>query len=251
MSTNLNGFKPKVVVSVNPPKIIEGQMVAIHAVIIDEYTNRPMLFDKFYMQIIDSQGLEVWPLSTIQKNSSSFDKLISTSELKAGKYLVRVSPSRNLRPIGAAQFEIEKSDNPLVPLIPLILLATPRSKVVKKVEKEFIEPKEPPKIAILIYKTEMDSRVCPICRAHKANHSPGLPTSQYYPFSPEQPVIGPKELGGDSHYRCRCNFDFITTEQLRRQQQLKSEYNAKIVKVAQITNVYWAAKKTLNPLVRK
>ncbi len=254
MSTNLEKqFKPKVIVTVNPPKIIEGQMLAVHATIIDEYTNRPMLFDKFYMQIIDSQGLEVWPLSTIQKNSSKFDKLISTSELKAGKYLIRVSPSRNLRPIGAVQFIIEKSDNPLVPLIPLVLLAVPYSKLIKKVESDILEPIEPPsKIAILIYKTEMDSRVCKICRGHRANHSPGLPPSQYYPFSPEQPVIGPEELGGQTHYRCRCNFDFITIQQLQKMQQAKRKiYEAKIIKATQIANVYWTSQKALNPLVKR
>lgn len=251
MSTNPDNFKPKVIVTVNPSKIIEGQMLSVHATIIDEYTNRPMLFDKFYMQIIDSQGLEVWPLSTIQKNSSKFDKLISTSELKAGKYLIRVSPSRNLRPIGAAQFVIEKSDNPLVPLIPLVLLAVPYSKLTKKVESDILEPVEPPsKIAILIYKTEMDSRVCIICRGHRANHSPGLPPSQYYPFSPEQPVIGPEQLGGDTHFKCRCNFDYITVQQQEKKQQANKIYQAKIIKVAQIANVYWASKKLLNPPLR-
>lgn len=250
MSTNLDNFKPKVIVTVNPPKIIEGQMLSVHATIIDEHTNRPMLFDKFYMQIIDSQGLEVWPLSTIQKNSSKFDKLISTSELKAGKYLIRVSPSKSLRPIGAAQFIIEKSDNPLVPLIPLVLLAVPYSKLAKKVESDFLGPIEPPKIAILIYKTEMDSRVCIICRGHRANHSPGLPPSQYIPFSPEQPVIGPPELGGDSHFKCRCNFDYITVQQLEKRQRATKIYQAKIIKAAQIANVYWNSQKALNPLVK-
>jgi len=276
-------YKPRVLVSVNPSKIVEGQMINVQAVIVDAYTSKPMQFDKMYMQIIDSTGLEVWPLSTIQKDSARFDKLISTSELKAGKYLIRVSPGKNLRPMGAVPFEVEKSDNPLIPLIPLVLLAIPASTLIKKVETDMIQPRspelarrdnykefekflndttitainpeknpllKPPKIALLLYRTEMDSRVCKICRGHRAAHSPGFQEGEYIPFAPEQPVIGPEQLGGDTHYNCRCHFDYLTELQLmaKNYREWEEVYQAKIIKAAQIANVYWTAQKRLKAL---
>jgi len=236
-------YKPKVDVSVYPNKVVEGQMLSIQASIYDDISKKPMKFDKFYMQILDDKGLEVWPLSTIQKNSARMDKLISTSELKPGKYLVRVSPSRNLSPIGAAQFEIEAKTFSIVPLIPLALLAIPRSSVADKVEHEIVEPKFPPKIAWMIYQTEKDGRVCKICRPHQGK--------RFRPFDPELIVIGPEELGGATHYRCRCHYDYVTVEQVERLQQFNAQREAKIIKVAQIAKVYWAAQKALKPLVVK
>ena len=235
-------YKPVVQVSINPPKVVEGQMLSIQAAIYDDITKQPMKFDKFYMQIIDNDGLEVWPLSTMQKNSARMDKLISTSELKPGKYLVRISPSKNLSPMGAAEFVIEAKTNAIVPLIPLALLAIPSSSVADKVENEIAVPFIPPKIAWMIYQTEKDSKVCPICLPHQGK--------KFHPNDPELIVIGPEELGGQTHYRCRCHYDYVTVEQVQKLQQLNADYQAKIIKVAQIANVYWASQKALNPLVK-
>src|SRR5260370_26245042 len=95
----LEEFNPTINVIVAPLKVSKGQMISITANIFDKDTLEPMNFDKIYMQIIDEKGIEIWPLSLMEEESAFFSKLISTSEMDPGRYLVRVSPSKKLRPI--------------------------------------------------------------------------------------------------------------------------------------------------------
>ncbi len=194
-------FKPKVRVSVNPLKVAKGQMININAQIYDVFSGQPMSFNKIYMQIIDSKGVEVWPLSIIETNADSMVKLISTSDLSAGIYTVRISPSYKLTPHGAMQFEVETTSSPfLVPLIPLVLIAFPTSISMDKIRDEFVEPTDPTiKIALLIYRTERDQRVCPICLPFEGKS-----------FRPDDPTL-PRI---PQHINCRCNYDIITEAQV-------------------------------------
>ena len=75
-------FKPKIIVSINPEKVSRGQMLAIQAQIIDQFTGSPMPFERIYMQIVDEKGVEIWPVSTMEENSFTINKLISTSGRK-------------------------------------------------------------------------------------------------------------------------------------------------------------------------
>lgn len=194
-------FKAKITVTVNPNKVKKGQMFNISAYIYDVYTGQPMSFDKIYMQILDKHGVEVWPLSIIKEDADSMDKLISTSELDVGMYTVRISPSRGLRPVGQAEFEVESTPSPfIVPLIPLALIAFPTNISKTKIEKEFVEPTDPTiKIAFIIYRTERDQRVCPICLPFEGK--------TFRPDDPQLPRI-------PQHINCRCNYDIITEAQV-------------------------------------
>lgn len=152
-----------------------------------------------------------WPVSTVEENSSTISKLISTSEMKSGKYTVRVSPSRKLRPIGEGIFEI---DNRLIPaaflipgalLIPQLLLSRSDDTKQEKVESDIVEPEKPPVvIAWLIYTTEKDTKVCKYCAPHEGE--------RYRADDPELPKI-------PIHPRCRCHYDIISTDE---EQQLYS-----------------------------
>lgn len=196
---------PKITVSINPVKIIQGQMIQINAQINDTFSGQPVKYTRIYMQILDEKGVEVWPLSTIAMNDDHFNKLISTTELEPGKFTVRISPSRKLHPMGAKSFEIEKTSRGIiVPLIPLILLAPTTAITVDKIKREFLEPDtiDSEKIAFLVYKTEGDSRVCPICRPHEGK--------VFRPDDPNIIKIGPPDFGGATHYGCRCHYDVIT-----------------------------------------
>ena len=225
--------KSRVRISVNPNKITRGQMLNVSAEIYDSITGKPLVFDRIYMQILDKDGVEVWPLSTIELNSSQVNKLISTSEMKAGKYTVRISPSKKLTPQASFTFEVETTTLAvLVPLIPLILLARPSGVVKEKVEKEFIGPIPPPKIEWIIYRTEKDSRVCPIC----------LPNEGLL-FRPDDPTlirIGALELGGDTHYNCRCHYDIVSDVQIRKAffDAAMEEFQAKQKKLKEIHQIY-------------
>ena len=145
-------FKPKILVAINPQKVTRGQMIAIQAQIFDQFTNSPMPFERIYMQIVDEKGIEVWPVSTMEINSFTMNKLISTSEMDPGKYLVRVSFSKKFSPIGVAEFEIERGlPLAVIPLIPSVILATTSSSRKEKIEKEFVGPDTPPQITLLVY----------------------------------------------------------------------------------------------------
>jgi len=222
-------FHPVINVMIAPSKVSRGQMVSINVNVRESTTLQPMPFDKLYMEIIDSKGVPVWPLSTIEENSSTVTKLISTAEMKKGTYTVRITPSKYRRPIGAANFEIEDTDMTLIPLIPLILLSIPSSTMQEKIEREFVEPPQTPKIAWLIYRTEKDSRVCPICLPHEGQ--------VFRPDDPKLVRIGPPQLGGDTHYKCRCHYDFITIEQEQRRLNANWEMQAQ-----QAYNAYMAAR---------
>lgn len=233
-------FLPIINVIAAPTKVSRGQMISISVNIVEKTTLKPMPFDVIYMEILDSKGVPVWPLSTIEKNSATLSKLISTAEMKKGRYTVRITPSRYRTPIGVAEFEIEDTDMTLIPLIPLALLALPSSTSQEKVEREFVEPPTPPKIAWLIYRTEKDSRVCPICRPHEGKF--------FRPDDPKLIRIGPPELGDDTHYRCRCHYDIITAEEVEKmfsanlQFQAEQAYNAYLV-----ARAFWQTLKITNP----
>jgi len=235
---------PKVTVSVNPEKIIQGQMIQINAQINDTFSGQPIKYTRIYMQILDETGVEVWPLSTIAINDDHINKLISTTELEPGKYTVRISPSRKLHPMGARSFEIEKTSRGIiVPLIPLILLAPATAITVDKIKKEFVEPGAVPsdKIAFLVYKTERDSRVCPICRPHEGK--------VFRPDDPNIIKIGPPELGQDTHYGCRCHYDIITESMvIRKFYQGMLELRDQALQAYVIVQVVKASQKGLKQL---
>lgn len=236
-------FLPLINVIASPTKISKGQMISIWASIVEKTTLEPMVFDRIYMEILDSKGVAVWPLSIIEKNSSTFSKLISTAELKTGKYTVRVTPSVYRTPIGVAEFEIEDANMTMIPLIPLTLLALPSSNSQEKIEKAFVDPIPPPKIAWLIYRTEPDGRVCPICLPNKGK--------VFRPDDPKLIRIGPPELDGDTHYRCRCGYDIITVEQEKRQLRAQFEFKAmQAYNVAQVAKVFWKSLKIRPPTTR-
>ena len=235
---------PKVTVSVNPAKIIQGQMIQINAQIQDVLSGQPIKYTRIYMQILDEKGIEVWPLSTIAINDDHINKLISTTELEPGKYTVRISPSRKLHPMGARSFEIEKTSRGIiVPLIPLILLAPATVITTEKIKREFLEPDtvDSEKIAFLVYKTERDSRVCPICRPHEGKV-----------FRPDDSAIikiGPPEFGGDTHYGCRCHYDVITQGMvIRKFYQGMLELREQALEAYEIVQVVKASQKGLKQL---
>lgn len=209
-------FHPKVIVTANPSKIQSGQMINISAFIFDSFSGQPMPFTNIYMQILDENGVEAWPLSTIEKDSDKINKLISTSEMNPGKYTVRISPSRKLHPLGATEFEIQSTKvlPAIIPLIPLIIIATPSSVSREKIQDEFVEPGAIPvdKIVWLIYRTEKDQRVCPICRPDEGRL-----------FRPDDPDL----IKIPRHINCRCNYDVITERQVA--ERFRDEMNAMIL----------------------
>ena len=197
-------LKPQIIVTLTPNKIHRGQMLSIQAYAQDRYTGVPITYPVLYMDIISEDGIPVWPLSAIEENSASISKLISTSDLKEGQdYLVRISPNRNLSPSGSAMFHIDHElldPALLVPgfmLIPHLLLSTPDSTKKEKTQSDVVGPDGPIQIAWLIYRTQLDSKVCRICKPNE-----GLR------FRPDDPDL--IKIPEDTHPRCRCVYDVIS-----------------------------------------
>jgi len=227
----MSDFKPEIIVTVTPNKVHKGQMLSIQAYIRDRYTFEPIEYPVLYMDIIDENGVPVWPLSAIEEDSSSISKLISTSDLKEGQdYLIRISPKRSLSPSGSAKFHIDQELlDPLllVPgamLIPHLLLSVPDSTKQEKTDSDVVGPDEPIQIAWLIYRTQLDSKVCKICEPNE-----GLR------FRPHDPDL--IKIPEDTHPRCRCVYDVISKYE---ENQIYQAYLSRYYEVQLQENQYQA-----------
>ena len=136
--------------------------------------------------------------------------------------------------MGASTFTIEKSPAlGVVPLIPAAILALPTALIVDKMSKDYVQPKDQ-QILFLVYETEKDTRVCPICLPHQGKG--------FLPDDPDLIKIGPPQLGGDTHYGCRCHYEAITRKQIQ-ETVLSSAYEAHLALEAyQIALVVKAAR---------
>ncbi|MGH2613319.1 MAG: hypothetical protein ACRDFB_09785 [Rhabdochlamydiaceae bacterium] len=214
---------PEIIVTVTPNSVSKGQMISIQSYIQDRYTKQPIVYKTIFMEILDEDGVPVWPLSAVEVESATISKLISTSDLQSGKkYTVRISPSKDQSPMGFADFKIDNTIIPLallVPgamLIPHLLLSTPDSTKTEKTESDVVGPDTPYKIAWLIYRTQLDSKVCPICSPNE-----GLR------FRPDDPNL--IKIREDTHYGCRCHYDIISESE---EKQIYEAYFRKVAYVA-------------------
>jgi len=182
---SLNRNRNQVTVVVAPKEIDTGQMIQISAVVTDTL-GAPVVAPTLYMEILDSKGRVYWPLSPITRDANGFSKLISTREMEPNtRYTIRVSTNRKLSPQGWTFFKTTKRKLIpfLAPLIsPLVLI-----------------PKKALNPIWLIYRTELDARVCKICRPHEGK--------KFRPNDSRIIRIGPPQLGGETHYTCRCHYD--------------------------------------------
>lgn len=232
-------MKPRLKVITTPNKIIKGQMMAVQAIVYDADTGLPLIYKRLYMQIIDPKGIEVWPLSTIAENTSQVNKLISTNQLETGLYQLRVSINPKLSPMSYSFFEIEKK--PLfmefLPLIPAILLGLPNDRKSEKVDSPILAPiKKMVEIIRLFYQTEIDGRVCPICIGHRND---SFRIGGWKPTDPNIPIIGPPDFGGDTHFGCRCHFDFTTDYIVQEQHNAQLREVFEIYEIAQVATKYF------------
>lgn len=171
-----------------------------------------------YIQILDNTGRIVYPTSLIAKNESSFMRMISTRELKRGRrYMIKVATNIRFIYMTYKYFETNRAKS-IIPLllipgalIPQIMMrqfraGTPiadklstREKLQKRLRlkqrKKKLRPGWSP-IKYLVFHTELDSRVCPKCRPYEG---------RIFTYTSKDLVkIGPPELGGDTHWNCRC-----------------------------------------------
>ena len=125
-----------------------------------------------------------------------------------------------------------------MPLIPAILLGYKTSKKLEKINSPILEP-EPTlvKIVKMFYQTEIDGRVCPICRDHR---EVSFARGGWDPLDPDIPVIGPAEFNGDTHWGCRCHFDITTDIELRAQLYAELKEAHDVYQVAQVAQQYWS-----------
>jgi len=192
----LRAIRPVIITQTNPQTIQKGQPLIISARFYDRDTNLKQRVSKIYLNIISlKDGHTIWPVEVVRKNDWKMDIEIGSHNMKVGHtYLIRVSNNRNLSPEGSTQFTVIKSSGTPIILFPLIPMPNPDDNAPK------------PLILKKIFRTQMDSRVCPICLEAQAGHSRGLNPSEYIPDDPDIPVI-------PLHINCRCTFDIIFNPQ--------------------------------------
>lgn len=208
----------RITVVVVPESVNSGQMIQIAAAVTDKF-GTPIVAPVLYMEIVDSKGRVYWKLATIERNVSAFAKLIATNEMKSNtRYWVRVSTNRKLSPMGTATFKTRKRIIPLgilpVLMVPGILI--PQNALI---------PESAKKPVYAIYRTELDGRVCPICRPNE-----GL---VFNVNDPNLIRIGPPEHNGQTHWGCRCHYDMqfaVNAAVAKIQRMLKSIKVVQIVK---------------------
>jgi hypothetical protein len=188
----LQAHAERITVVAVPETINSGQMIQVAAAVTDKF-GTPIVVPTLYMEILDSKGRVYWKLSPIERNVSSFAKLIATNEMRSNtRYQVRISTNRKLSPMGYTFFKTRKRIIPLgiLPILMVPGILIPENQLIPESAKRPI---------FVTYKTELDGRVCPICRPNE-----GLT----FPInSPDIIKIGPPDLGGETHYGCRCHYD--------------------------------------------
>ena len=228
-----------ITVTLAPETLEHGQYLQL-AVSITDLQGRPSKAKITYIQIIDDKGFQAWPLSVISKNTDSFVKLISTADLKADtRYTIRISTNNKQTYQNTSTFKVKKKSG-LLPLVLLPFLLSPqllrdrktrtpsddtkkeyeeedtnqqekqrqetdKKKLDEVNKKDIIEPKAPvkrnTKYDYLIYRTELDQRVCNICL--------GFEGRRFLYGDTDIIRIGPPEYGGQTHQGCRCHYDII------------------------------------------
>jgi len=176
---------------ITPDTLDVGQMIQVSAVFTDKNA-QPVFVDEIFMQILDSKGRVAWPLSVMERGASGFSKLISTRELERNtRYTIRVSDNSELVNHRFGFFKTNKRKLPLI-LLPITLAPF------------LIVPLVPKKAQIPFYyqyTTELDSKVCSVCSPHNGK--------KFKPNDPDMIRIGPPELGGETHFRCRCHYNMF------------------------------------------
>lgn len=218
----MRAIRPYILVQTNPQAINKGQPITISARLYDRDTNQPQIVSRIFMTIISlKDGHRIWNSEVINKNDWKFDILIGTGDMKEGhKYEIRVSNNWNFSPMGATVFEIIKDATIPIVLLPFIIpISKQREFLQEEIEKfdehsnirnqlqdkldEIKELREPVddikkrQVKFYIYRTEMDKRVCPICR----------PFSNKIYNTDEQLVDIPQ------HRNCRCFFEIVYFDQ--------------------------------------
>jgi len=190
-------------------EIEQGQMLTVSARLFSERDLQPVFVSRIFMQIQSNRGIEVWPLEVIRKDAAGFDILIGTSEMKTNtEYLIRVSNNWNLSPSGAVKFKIKKKPSiSILPLVPLLVLARfPEDDITKR------------EIEAFIFRTQMDMRVCPICKGYE---NVVFPPSVWKPTIPD-----------DTHPRCRCTYDILFKK--------PKERTASFMEIAEVANIVYS-----------
>ena len=150
----------RITVVVVPANVDTGQMIQVAAAVTDKF-GTPIVAKTLYMEILDSKGRVYWKLAPIERNVSSFAKLIATNEMKSNtRYQIRVSINRKLSPMGYTFFKTSKK------IIPLGLIPLAFAPGILMPENDLI-PKAAQIPIMATYKTELDGRVCPICKPNQ------------------------------------------------------------------------------------
>lgn len=190
-------IRPVIVVEAIPTEVDRGNTIALSARFFDKITMKEMVVSRIFMTITSMKdGHVVWPLEVVRKDASGFDIMIGTEDMQDDHtYLIRVSNNWNLSPSASTTLHVKKKSI-LLPIIPFLIIPF-GLRIPKDVDR---------KVDKYIFRTQMDFRVCPLCKEHE--------NEEFLPDDPNIPHI-------PVHHNCRCTMDVIyvnvqqVTEEMR------------------------------------
>ncbi len=174
MVTTMSLTRPRIDVRTVQSQAVRGDNITINI-------NLSQKVPRLYIRVIDPKGRKVWDNVPITRRArDEFRMVIGTSDfVESGEYSIQVSSSPSFSPIGVTTLKVlENSGMPIIiPIIPL----SPSTHI--EIEEWWL------------YTTEMDHRVCPICRET---------SNKLYPPGAKRPSI-------PRHPNCRCFYE-VTKE---------------------------------------
>lgn len=177
-------IRPIIVVEAIPIEVERGQTISISARLFDRISMQPQEVSRIFMTITSMKdGHIVWPLEVVRKNAAGFDIMIGTQDMKGDhSYLLRISNNWNLSPSASTTFTVLKKKTvlPILPILFLIPLILPEDDL-RQVEE-------------YIFRTQMDHRVCPICKPFE--------NLVFQADDTNIPII-------PLHINCRCTMDVV------------------------------------------
>ncbi len=229
---NSNRVRPATVrLSLVPDVQKRGKNVQVQTSFLDEF-GRLLTVDAIFLRVLDESGIEVYPPQKIASNQAGFAILIGTRDFKPGIYRVQVSNSEQFTPHQSRELTVQEPDDVVagvvVPVVDVKTLQRTRSPD-RRTKAGFV-PIVPilPSIPLgdfafggeVIFNTEEDDRVCPICESHEG---------EIYELPDDEDIMPEIPL----HPNCRCWYVFIETgERILSTGKKQSEVDVEAIQTA-------------------
>lgn len=214
-----SAVKPDIRLRVEPQKPEQGQQIQVQALMLND-KGEQIKVAAIYMRIVDKSDNEIYPRSVIVRNQAGFAIFISSREFPPGTYRLEVTNDPTFHRAASRSFTVEPPPFDLPPIIvPPLNAFQALGKIFRREIPGIVIPADsrlPPVLNApvlptlpnpdapepvlpegpvrLRFKTQEDSRVCPICEPH--NNDIFEEGDENMPTIPQ-------------HRNCRCFYEVV------------------------------------------